>query len=84
MATAADCKSATSGILGSIPRLPTNQEKGNTMYFIKFKGKKATKKALQLQFQSYEEARKALRKFLRAAKVPTLNLTDNFFSIAKI
>lgn len=54
------------------------------MYFIKFKGKKATRKALQLHFQSYEEARKALRKFLRSAKVPTLNLTDNFFSIAKI
>lgn len=53
------------------------------MYFIKFKGKKATKKALQLQFQSYEEARKALRKYFRTMKMPTLNLTDNFFSIVK-
>lgn len=54
------------------------------MYYIKFKGKKAARKALQLQFESYEAARNAIRKYLRSIGAPTINLTDNLFGITKI
>lgn len=54
------------------------------MYYIKFKGKKAARKALQLQFESYEAARNAVRKYLRSIGAPTVNLMDNFFNISKI
>ena len=54
------------------------------MYFVKFKGKKAARKALAAQFKSYEEARKAIRKYLRSISAPNMNLATNFFNIAKI
>ena len=54
------------------------------MYYVKFKGKKAARKALAAQFKSYEEARKAIRKYLRSISAPNLNLAGNFFNIAKI